>query len=157
MVIKINIGADRRSLPAALLAGARSGALATLSMTAGYELLHRAGWMSDLPPRQITRTLMPRDTSDGMINTVAAVSHLGYGALVGTLYAALRRSSPGMPTGIGYALLVCLASYEGWVPLARLRQPLHRDPPRQLVAVVIGHVLYGMDLGRRLAKNRTRS
>jgi len=125
----INIDLGRRGGPVSALAGARSGALATLSMTAGYELLKAVGWMDELPPRQITKRLLPDGTPKAVVNTTAAIAHLGYGAATGALYATLRRS-PGVITGIAYGLAIGLASYEGWVPLVRLRRPMHRDHPR---------------------------
>jgi hypothetical protein len=149
----INIGIGRRPGLATALAGARSGAAATLSMTAGYELLKAAGWMEELPPRQITKNLLPDGTPDGVVNAMAAVAHLGYGAFTGAAYALLRRS-PGVLTGIVYGLAVCVASYDGWVPLVRLRHPMHHDHPRAIGAMLIGHVIYGADLGRRLGRGR---
>lgn len=152
-VIIINIDVGGRGGLGAALAGARSGAVATLSMTAGYELLKAAGWMDELPPRQITKNLLPDGTPTGVVNATAAVTHLGYGAVTGALYAMLRRS-PGVITGIAYGVAIGLASYEGWVPLVRLRHPMHRDHPRAIAAMMIGHVIFGAELGRRLNKSR---
>jgi hypothetical protein len=152
-VIMINNGVGRRGDLRSVLAGARSGVVATLSMTAGYELLKAAGWMDELPPRQIAKRLLPDGTSKGVVNATASIAHLGYGAVTGALYAFGFRS-PGAVTGILYGVAVGLASYEGWVPLVRLRHPMHRDHPRAIAAMTIGHVIFGLELGRRLNKNQ---
>ena len=74
------------------------------------------------------------------------VAHFGYGALLGSAYSAAVRS-PSAVGGAAFGVSVCLATYEGVLPLLRIRQPLHRDSGREIAALVVAHIAYGASLG----------
>jgi len=121
-------------------------------MTGVFAVFDAAGWIGQLPPRQIVDRVFPvRDESAAQIITMT--SHFGYGALLGSAYSAASRS-PSVVGGAVFGLSVCAVTYEGVLPLLRIRQPLHRDSAREIAALAVAHLAYGATLGRSVARRR---
>jgi uncharacterized membrane protein YagU involved in acid resistance len=123
-------------------------------MTRVFSSFDLLGWVGQLPPRQIMQRLLPKQVEGRQLNAATIIAHLGYGAMLGGAFSLITRS-PTVTRGAMYGIAVCVANYEVGLPLAGIREPLHRDSPREIATLVIGHLVYGADLGRRLAgRNR---
>jgi uncharacterized membrane protein YagU involved in acid resistance len=131
--------------------GLLGGAIATTTMTGVFSSFDLIGWVGQLPPRQIMQRLLPDDTEPRQLNAATIVAHLAYGAALGGVFSLITRS-PSTGRGALYGIAVCLANYEVGLPVAGIREPLHRDNPREIATLLIGHLVYGADLGRRLAR-----
>lgn len=107
---------------------------------------------SPLPPATITSDLMP--SAGPLQEDLTMVSHYGYGALWGTLYAALAgRSSKRnesyshiMAKGAGYGILVWGASYLGLLPGLGVRSQAPRMRWRRNLMMVVAHAVWGSGL-----------
>lgn len=49
--------------------------------------------------------------------------------------------------GIVFGLSVWAASYEGWLPVANVLPPAHRDKPGRASSIIAAHIVYGITLG----------
>lgn len=136
-----------------LLRGARSGAEATAAMTAAFAAFDAFGWLGQLPPRQVVDRLLP-NASERTARVATMVSHTSYGALFGAGFAFLPRRRPVL-VGVLFGLLVCAANYEALLPGLRIRQPLHRDQRREIIAMLVAHIVYGAGLQQRLARRES--
>lgn len=125
-------------------AGALGGLFATVVMSAGFLAAQRVGAIDKLPPRLIVDRFLPRLSSRSS-RVIATVAHLGYGAVAGAAYGALRGRS--IRSAVGFGLAVWATSYEFWVPAARVLPPAHRDDRSRAVTIVIAHLIYGFVLG----------
>jgi hypothetical protein len=138
--------------------GATAGVAATVVMTAVLEAGRRWSSFHTHPPIRIVRTLVAggpdRPLSGEMV--LAAVAHLGYGAACGVLFALLTRRRPtaGPPMGVGYGLVLWFAGYGGWVPTMGALPPPQRDQPGRQIALVAGHLVYGVVLATSLRRLR---
>ncbi|WP_067970858.1 hypothetical protein [Nocardiopsis trehalosi] len=143
------------------LQGAAAGVAATTLMTGVMSAAKKAGAMGQDPPKLLVRRLLPgghqalpRTGED----PASAAAHLAFGAGAGAVFGVLTgRRRPGIPTGVGYALLVWAASYEGWVPALRVQPPAHRDAPGRTLTMAAAHVVYGAALARTLRAMRARA
>jgi uncharacterized membrane protein YagU involved in acid resistance len=137
--------------------GATAGLLATIPMTLAMELMRRRLPIHErgrLPPRTIAMRLTRRAGKHAQMderqrNAVTLVTHFGFGAAAGTLYAPLARrlgSSPLLLRGIGFGLAVWLVSYMGWLPVVGLFGPATRDAKRRTALMVAAHVVWGATL-----------
>ena len=136
--------------------GALSGVLATGTMTVPFAIFERAGWLGRLPPRQVTERVLPRP-SEPKATIVTGTAHFGYGAAVGAGYGLLGRIAPRLVStakGAALGVLVAAATYEGLLPLLRIRSPLHQDSWREITALLTAHLIYGGSLGRSLAEQQ---
>lgn len=114
-------------------------------MTGVFAAFDAAGWLGQLPPRQLVdRVVSPPD--DRRADAITMVAHFGYGAVLGSAYSAATRS-PSMIGGALFGVSVCAATYEGVLPLLHIRQPLHRDSAPEIAAMIIAHIAYGAGLG----------
>ncbi|KAA9380043.1 hypothetical protein F5972_10555 [Microbispora cellulosiformans] len=133
-----------------LARGAAAGALATLTMSAVMLAGQRAGLMPGQPPRHIVRAALPghRHRPKRGERTLGALAHLGFGAATGAAFGVLTGNRrPTVRFGVGYALLVWLGAYQGWVPALNILPPASRDPARGRPAVMAAaHVVYGATL-----------
>lgn len=139
---------------AALGRGALAGMRATGSMTAVAKGFERAGWFGQLPPRQVTERIL-HVSSEPFATIATTAAHFGYGATMGAGYALLGRLSPRLVStakGAVFGVLVAVGSYELLMPLIKVRPPLHQDTPREIVALLTTHVVYGGSLGRSLSR-----
>jgi uncharacterized membrane protein YagU involved in acid resistance len=75
------------------------------------------------------------------------VSHFGYGAAAGAVYAALLepRANP-LPKGLLFGLIVWVASYVGWLPAAGILRPASEHPPRRNLLMIAAHLIWGVAL-----------
>ena len=78
---------------ATLLVGAMAGAMSTIAMSAVMLGAKRAGVTGELPPERITRraidTVSVEPLDDHTEDALAAVAHLGFGAVAGALFCLL--------------------------------------------------------------------
>jgi hypothetical protein len=149
-------GAVEEALPttSAWVAGLSAGVVATVAMSAVMVMGNRIGWMSEQPPTIVTARAL-RDAGvqrpAAAASLIAPISHLGFGAAGGLLYALVRRLVPGVPggvLGVAFGLAVWAVSYRGWIPaLGILPQPESDERGRPAV-MVAAHVVYGLVLGR---------
>ncbi|GGO01936.1 hypothetical protein GCM10010116_03640 [Microbispora rosea subsp. aerata] len=133
-----------------LAGGAAAGALSTATMSAVMLAGQKAGLMPGQPPKHIVRAALPghRHRPKRGEKVLGAAAHLGFGAASGAAFALLTRGRrSGVPLGVGYALLIWLAAYEGWVPALNILPPASRDPaPGRPVVMAVAHVVYGTTL-----------
>ncbi|MFD1911043.1 hypothetical protein [Halodurantibacterium flavum] len=131
-----------------LVFGAVAGFSATMAMTAAMRHLFHHLDRNDrypLPPREINQELFPH--GGRALPALTVLSHFGYGAAAGALYALLpRRKSPGALYGVA----VWAASYFGWVPGFRILRPASRHPPRRDILMIAAHLVWGLALSAGL-------
>jgi uncharacterized membrane protein YagU involved in acid resistance len=138
--------------PKRIVAGAISGAVATVVMTGWMVAGDATGPYGEQPPKRLVRRLarcagVPAGRRGAGTRLATAVAHLGFGAGSGALYAAVvPRSS--VPRGAAFGLGVWAASYLGWIPALGLLPPPHRDNPRRAWTMATAHLVYGAVLGR---------
>lgn len=133
--------------------GAAAGATAAGVMGAVFLSARRLGIVSKVAPEHITEAALDAadiDSPEPTDNAAATVSHLAFGAANGALFAVVRPRLPGGPIvgGLGFAGVLLLASYEGWVPAAGILPPLHAQTTGGRWTLIAGHVVYGTVLGR---------
>lgn len=142
----------RTSVRQRLTHGALAGATATTAMSAAMLPLQRLGRSQKLPPRAIAeRVVSPlRRAPEPMARGSAAAGHVAFGTAAGALFglAAPRLAGPGWFRGVSFATGLMLVSYEGWVPAARVLPSLHRQSTARQASLVVGHLVYGVVLGR---------
>ncbi|MGW5263555.1 DUF6789 family protein [Microbispora sp. NPDC004025] len=133
-----------------LVRGAAAGALSTVTMSAVMLAGQKTGLMPGQPPKHIVRAALPghRHRPKPGENVLGAAAHLGFGTACGSAFALLTRGrGAGVPLGVGYALLIWLGAYEGWVPALNILPPASRDPARgRPVVMAAAHVVYGTTL-----------
>ena len=142
-----------------LLRGATAGAVATVAMSALMLAAKRIGIAGTLPPELIARKAVDAvagdPPNDGQENTVAAVAHIGFGAIAGAVFELLimraddaRRSAPiGAAAGALYATGIWLVSYQGWVPALGIMPAASRDRRGRVATMLAAHWVYGGALG----------
>lgn len=135
-----------RRAPDRIPGGVLAGLAATVPMTAVLEAASRLHLLDEPPPVRIVQHLLP-GLSVGGTRAVATIAHLAYGGAVGALAAELApRSALRRRATVTYALLVWLVSYEGWVPVAGVLPPAHRDRRSRALSILLAHVVYGLAL-----------
>lgn len=138
-----------------LLAGVLSGSVATVFMSAVMLAAKRLGLMGEMPPEKITARLLDqagwRSRGRRTQDVLSAVSHLGFGAAAGTIFAAVEARPqppfPAVPAGILFGAAVWFVSYQGWVPALGIMAPPSRDRPGRPQAMLAAHLVYGAVLG----------
>lgn len=138
-----------------LMRGAMSGAVATLFHTAVMFALHprlpRAR-RQPLPPTEITAAVADRAgvpvRRRTTLTAATIVSHFGYGAVAGALYAPIAGRVRRRRTlvGVGYGLGVWAVSYLGWIPALRLLPPATQQPRQRNLMMILAHVAWGAAL-----------
>jgi hypothetical protein len=154
-----------------LMTRAASGAAAgfaatgpmTLVMAAGRELLPEHEQHS-LPPRIVTERAaesvgVAHRMGEPERKGATTAAHFGFGAAAGAVYGAIAPRLPFDPVlnGIAFGLGVWASSYLGWLPVAGLHSPAHRESVGRNAMNVTAHVVWGGILGsltRRLASPR---
>jgi hypothetical protein len=120
--------------------GMLAGIAATVGMPAAMRRMHArlpAEERYPLPPREITGRI-----GGGFAGADAAMlSHFGYGALTGGLFALQERRT--LRLGALYGIGVWVASYFGWVPFARILAPASHHPPRRNALMIAAHFVWG--------------
>ena len=134
----------------ALLEGAISGVLGTLSMSAVMLAARRAGLVGQLPPERITEAGLDaagQPRSKEVQDALAVILHLLFGAFLGSFFGLLHcRSRVPLGTalqGIVYGLLVWSVNYKGWIPALSILPPPERDRPDRTLIVALAHAVYG--------------
>lgn len=140
--------------------GAVCGAVATAAMSGVMLAGSRMGLMPDQPPKRIARALMPGHShrpkqGEGV---AGALAHFGFGTAAGSLYGLLARGhrTPSI-AGVGYALAIWAASYQGWVPVLGILPAATRDLPGRPAVMICGHVVYGTILTKAMNRLNARS
>jgi hypothetical protein len=144
----------------ALLRGALGGLIGTVAMSLPILAARRVGLMGEAPPRRIAGRLLSavgvRRREEETEIAAATLLHLGFGTGAGALFGVLARYVRlpiAVPVrGVGYALGVWFASYQGWIPALSLLPPASRDRPDRRVVLVAAHVVYGAVLGACMAR-----
>jgi hypothetical protein len=145
-----------------LLRGALAGVAATAAMSAVMFTARKAGLMGKVPPERITeaglRVLRVR-ASERSENALSTVAHVGYGAVMGGLFAiagrTIRLPVPGPVAGALYGLAVWTVSYAGWIPALGIMPPPHRDRHDRQTSMILAHLMYGAVLGTITGGART--
>jgi hypothetical protein len=121
-----------------LLAGAIAGLVATVPMTA----VMRALWEKlpereryPAPPREIV------DRTTGGEQTATLLSHFGYGALCGAVFAASAGRS--VAGGVLFGLGVWGASYLGFLPSLGVLRSASTHPLRRNAMMLAAHATWG--------------
>lgn len=132
-------------------AGAISGLVATLPMTAAMVLMHRklpAEQRYPLPPYQITtevarRTGVDQQLQEDQRKQATLTAHYGFGALSGAFFPLLGRTGAPWIHGSLFGVAVWALSYLGWVPATRLMAPATRQPKARVSLMILAHVVWG--------------
>lgn len=145
-----------------LLKGAAAGFVATapmsLTMVLGWRLLPRRE-QYHLPPRLITNEITERagiedELTEDQLVGLTIVSHFGYGALFGAIYALfdhrLRMHSSLRGAMMGLALWI--GSYLGWLPAMGILRPATQHPWRRNLLMIVAHLIWGVTLGELARK-----
>ncbi len=149
-----------------VVSGTAGGLAATVGMTVVMLLARRAGLSGPLPPERIAQDAIAEATGraahEDEEHAVAAVAHVGFGILAGSLYgllvSGLRRAPIGVVaiSGAIFATGVWLVSYQGWVPALHIMPPASRDHPGRVATMLVAHLVYGIGLGILTARLRDR-
>ncbi len=126
-------------------------------MSAAMLAARSAGLSPKLPPAEIAEAAI-EDATDRPARpeeqrVVASAAHLGFGAAAGALFGVVRhaagiRGPVGSVVGaLGFASLVYVVSYQGWVPALRIMPPASRDDTGRVATMVVAHWIYGAVLG----------
>jgi putative membrane protein len=107
-----------------------------------------------LPPEIITKELAHRahvrqHMNKKLVLSATLVSHFGYGAAMGTLYApvARRLPLPAIVKGMLFGLMVWAASYLGLLPLLGLWESAYVEPSRRNLMMIAAHIVWGASTG----------
>jgi hypothetical protein len=139
--------------------GAAAGLAATAPMTGTMKLAFKLlpiHQQYSLPPRQITARIARQsgvwkhlDQDEKRIATW--VAHYAYGATMGAIYGvAVPRRQKNVLSGMGFGLIVWLASYLGLLPSLNILQPATRHPTERNLLMIAAHLVWGVALGRGL-------
>ena len=145
---------------ATLRAGAVAGTLATGLMSAVMLGARRIGWMGEMPPETITARFLDRlgwyHRSGETQDLLAVVTHVGFGAGAGSLFAVIQRRVrppvPPMVAGMVFASGVWLVSYQGVVPALGIMAPASRDRHGRPQSMLVAHLVFGAALGALLGR-----
>lgn len=132
-----------------LIFGALAGLAATMAMTAFMRRAHRHLPLDEqypLPPREIVDHTIHVEREEAA-RTATVLSHFGFGALAGSLYALSPVNRLGGPS---YGLGVWAASYLGWLPAFRILAPATEHPIQRNLLMLAAHVVWGAVLSRSL-------
>jgi hypothetical protein len=90
------------------------------------------------------------DEQSLMTGTLAA--HFGFGAVCGMLFTGLNlhRRRPVL-SRIGFALLVWVVSYLGWIPASGILTAASRHPPGRNLLMIAVHAVWGATAGHAAA------
>lgn len=126
-----------------LTRGLVAGTTATAAMS-GVMRLGRGAFAGRQPPEELVREVVGPVPG---VRPLALLAHVGFGASLGVLQAVLPSRGPAAARGVGAALAVWAASYEGWVPALGAMPPAHRDERGRQAVLLAGHVVYGLVCG----------
>lgn len=136
-----------------ILLGGFAGIAATVAMTAVMRRLHNAvsrDQQYPLPPRQIIDQVGWYG-NERSTRTFTIFAHVGYGALMGSLFAFLPRRIGGTRFG----LAVWALSYLGWLPACGILSPAIRHPVQRNLLMMAAHLVWGSSLAISLSELET--
>jgi uncharacterized membrane protein YagU involved in acid resistance len=146
-----------RLTAADLFVGAIAGLAATAAMTVAADAMFKRlpeGDRYPLPPRELTEHIVAnvgaeRELSEPTLQLATLISHFGFGAVAGCLYATAvgTQRLPPVLGGIGYGLAIWTTSYLGWIPALRLLRPATHHPAPRNALMITAHVVWGSVLG----------
>jgi hypothetical protein len=123
--------------------GALSGLSATVPMTAVLVAASRRGLLDEPPPLTVVHHLLP-GLAEPRARGLAAAAHAVYGAGAGAVLAAVAPAAPRQRRAtVGYAVLLWLVGYQGWVPLAGVMPPVVRDRRGRVLSIALAHIVWG--------------
>ncbi len=144
--------------------GAFAGLVATLPMSAVMLAVQRVLPRSSqipLEPEIITDKMLQRanihqEISERGRNLAALVGHFAYGAACGAVCATVagRRLQSSPSTGLMSGLFVWMASYAGWLPVAKILPPPPQRLPGRNVLLLAAHSAWGLSLHAVLRRTR---
>lgn len=136
--------------------GIWAGLLATGPMTLAMFALQRqlpASQKSPLPPATLTSQITETVGIDQRLNLnrredLTMISHFGYGAACGLLYALGLKKFKASPLlkGSLFGLGVWATSYMGWIPAFSLRANAYNMPAKRNGLMVLAHLVWGASL-----------
>lgn len=130
-----------------ILLGAVAGAAATIVMSAQMAAPPSTARIGTLPPRRITRFLLPHASTREQ-SIAATPLHLAIGAVSGSLYRGLvRKRRGGILSGMVFGAAIWAIGYQIVVPLVSDLPPASRDAPTRRAALLEAHLVYGAMLG----------
>jgi uncharacterized membrane protein YagU involved in acid resistance len=142
--------------------GLLAGFTATIPMTLAMTALHRRLPPQErypLPPEEITAKLAEEASQEEHIgrpehHAATLITHFGYGAMMGGVYAPLAEKIPGPPVigGMGYGLAVWAGSYLGLLPALGILKPATEHPLRRNALMIAAHLVWGAALGALVGK-----
>ena len=137
------------------MAGALSGAGATLVLSGLRWTWHWMGLVIDTAPTQVVDRAEEVFTREGFSpltrRVLAAVAHAGYGVGIGVALGLLRRESGGknVEAAVGSALGVLAwgAGWASWLPLTGVHSPPWKQQTPKVLLPVIDHAVFGAAWG----------
>lgn len=140
-----------------LFRGVWSSVMATSSMTMAMFEAHKhlpEDEKSPLPPAVLTqdvqeKTSLDFNTSPELQEELTMISHYGYGALGGIVYAALAAKSKTHPVikGSLFGLSVWAGSYFGLIPGLNLTPSAAQMTKKRNLMMALAHIAWGASLG----------
>lgn len=136
-----------------ILLGGFAGIAATVAMTAAMRRLHNAVSRDQrypLPPRQIVDQVGWSGNERSKRN-LTIFAHVGYGAVMGSLFAFLPRRIGGTRFGLAVGAL----SYLGWIPACGILSPAISHPVQRTLLMLAAHLVWGRTLAISLSELET--
>ena len=138
--------------------GIWSGLLATGPMTLAMFALHNKlpnVEKSPLPPATLTSQFtslfgLDQKLSQNPRENLTMLSHFGYGAACGLLYAfGFKKLHPhsALLKGTLFGLGVWASSYMGWIPAFGLRANAYQMPAKRNGLMILAHIIWGASIG----------
>lgn len=110
------------------------------------------------PPKRIVQAALEAvgvrdlDRIEPATNALAIVAHLGYGSLLGALFALAQPRRVSTPRGVAFGVVVWATNYAGVLPALRIMPRPSRDRPGRQLAIIASHLVYGGVLGAILRR-----
>jgi uncharacterized membrane protein YagU involved in acid resistance len=134
----------------------------SVSMVIGWMLLPERE-KYPLPPRLITGKItkqlgIKNRLSEDELVVLTVLSHFGYGALFGSIYAnfAQKLAMPPAVKGAFAGLGLWVGSYLGWLPALGILRPATQHPWRRNLIMIAAHLIWGATLGELTQKLTSR-
>ena len=129
----------------------------TLAMVWAWKRLPREEQYA-LPPQEIVTILadkadLPVPLTPNQHLAATSLSHFGFGAMAGALYALKEEevNAPPACKGMAYGLLVWMTWYLALWPLFRVLKPAIRHPVRRSALMIGAHLVWGAALSPLVA------
>lgn len=155
---QLGTGLSAKKLLRGAVAGFAATAPMSMTMLLGWRMLPRPE-KYPLPPRLITEEISERvglrdHLEEDQVVGLTVVSHFGYGALFGAVYALSEDRIPMHSSlkGSLAGLVLWVGSYLGWLPAVGILRPATRHPWRRNLLMVTAHIVWGVTLGEIVRK-----